>query len=144
MATNTKMNGKKNKEKNHKVGLVQWFGLNQFDEVAKALEDLKKLNITHLRTNISISDWNHPEAKSWFDWMFKTLGEKVEVLPCIMSTSFTSEVREELPEALKDTKAFVHFIKDIINKHILNYGMSLTILWCLINRRIHNGLHLPK
>jgi CDP-paratose 2-epimerase len=118
MATNSKMNGKMDKGKNSKVGLAQWFSLNQFDEVEGALEDLKKLNISHLRTNISWSDWNRPEAKEWYDWLFKTIGTKVEVMPCILHTPLSYGNNQETALPSLDSKVFAEFVETIIS----NYG----------------------
>lgn len=99
------------------MGLVQWFDLNQFEEVEKALEDIKQLNITHLRTNICWSDWDRPEAKEWYDWLFKTLASKVEIMPCIMHTPASVVLEACTSAPPKDPKALAAFIDRILNDY---------------------------
>ena len=105
------------REKNSKVGLVQWFGLNQFEEVEKALEDIKKLNITHLRTNISWSDWDKPEAKEWYDRLFKSLAARVEIMPSIMHTPAAVGMELHMSAPPKDPAALAAFIERVINDY---------------------------
>lgn len=105
------------KEINSKVGLVQWFQLNQFEEVEQTKQDLKNLNITHLRTNISWSDWTNPEGKTWYDWLFKILGTDVRVLPCLVHTppALGLQFRNSAPP--KDPEAFAGFVEQVISAY---------------------------
>lgn len=54
------LNGKAN-SKAAEVGLVQWFHLDQYEEVKQILIDIEKLGITHLRTNISWANWHRQQ-----------------------------------------------------------------------------------
>lgn len=99
------------------MGLVQWFGLNEYEEVERALEDLNKLNITHLRTNISWSDWQRPDAKEWYGWLFKTLAAKVEVMPCIMHTPASLGMSEAPSAPPKEPNSFADFVGTIIDEY---------------------------
>jgi CDP-paratose 2-epimerase len=134
MATNSKLNGKLVKRKNKKVGLVQWFHLNQFDEVEQTLADVKKLKITHLRTNISWSEWNSPQGKEWYDWLLKTLGAQVKVLPCMLHTPPALALKPKTSAPPKNPQSYADFVDQVIT----GYGQYFDYieLWNEPNNRL--------
>ena len=67
-------------------GILEWFRPGEYEEVKTTLHDLKKLGIKHLRTGISWADWYREGTKEWYDWLFPTLAEEVEILPCFLYT----------------------------------------------------------
>lgn len=100
-----------------KVGMVQSFQFNQFDAVENTLADLKKLGITHLRTNISWAIYQQPEGKDWYDWLFKTLGGSVELLPCFVNTPMDMSGSSKRSAPPHDPSAFAEFVAKIIEDH---------------------------
>jgi CDP-paratose 2-epimerase len=100
-----------------KVGIVQWFHINQYDDVKQAIEDLQRLGITLLRTNISWADYYRPEGKAWYDWLFKTLAGKVEILPCILYTPPSIAVNNKPSAPPKNPNDFADFVDKIITDY---------------------------
>lgn len=99
------------------MGLVQWFHLNEHEEVEKTLEDLKNLNVTHLRTNISWADWHRLEGKAWYDWLFQTLGRKVQILPCILYTPPSIGIKPRTSAPPRNPKMYADFVDRIITDY---------------------------
>ena len=110
-----------------KVGLVQWFHLNQYEEVHQTLVDIEKLGITHLRTNISWADWHRPEGKEWYKWLFNTLANKVELLPCLLYTPPSIAVKPKSSAPPKNLQDYADFVDEIITE----FGQHFTYveLW---------------
>jgi CDP-paratose 2-epimerase len=106
--------GEKGKELKERMGLVQWFHLNQYDEVEKTLEDLSKLNINHIRTNVSWADWHRAGGRKWYDWLFKTLGKNYKVLPCILYTPPSLGIKPKSSSPPADPRLYANFIDEII------------------------------
>jgi CDP-paratose 2-epimerase len=99
------------------VGLVQWFHINQYREVERVVEDFERLGITRIRTNISWADWHLPEGKAWFDWLFNTLGEKLEILPCILYTPPSIALKPKTSAPPRNPKDYADFVDTIIREY---------------------------
>lgn len=107
-----------------KVGIVQWFHINQYEEVEQTLLQLEKLSITHLRTNISWADYYRPGGKEWYDWLFKTLGNKVELLPCVLYTPPSIAIKPKSCAPPHDPMEYANFIDKVIS----DYGQYFTYI----------------
>jgi CDP-paratose 2-epimerase len=68
-----------------KLGVCQWFHYEAYEDVERAVDLLRELGITHLRTGISWADWHRPGGPAWYDWQMKQL-EEFEVLLSIWHT----------------------------------------------------------
>jgi CDP-paratose 2-epimerase len=118
MAAKKIMNGAEEKASNGQVGMVQWFQMNRFEEVEKALEDLRQLKIARIRTNVSWADWQSEEGKKWYDWLFKKLGKQVEILPCFLYTPPSIALKPKTSAPPKNTDDFA----DFVTRMITDYG----------------------
>lgn len=118
MAANQNLNGRKMEGKKGEVGLVQWFHINQYEEVKKAISDFKKLGISEIRTNVSWADWNTKGGKEWYDWLFSTLGKELQILPCVLYTPPSGAITSKTSAPLTNPKNFADFIDVLIS----NYG----------------------
>lgn len=98
-------------------GLVQWFHLNQFREVEKALADFQKLGIKRIRTNISWADWHSADGKAWLDWLFATLGGELEILPCILYTPPSLGIQPKTSSPPVVARAYADFVDTIITEY---------------------------
>lgn len=58
-----------------RFGVCQWFHFEDYVSVARAVDLLKELGVTHLRTGISWADYVRPGGKEWYDWQMKVLAE---------------------------------------------------------------------
>lgn len=51
------------------IGILEWFHLNDYDRVERAVSQLKLLGIKELRTGVSWADYLTPEGEIWYDWL---------------------------------------------------------------------------
>jgi CDP-paratose 2-epimerase len=100
-----------------KIGFVQWFHMNQFEEVERSIDDLKKINISQIRTNLSWADWHRPGGKEWYDWMFQKLGVSFKVLPCILYTPPSLGIKSKSSSPPADPKQLAHFVDLVITAY---------------------------
>ena len=68
------------------MGICQWFHFED-PRFEFALEWLRKLNVTYLRTGISWADWFRPNAEAWFDRQMRGL----EAFTTTLTLCFTPE-----------------------------------------------------
>ncbi|GGB79441.1 NAD-dependent dehydratase [Dyadobacter sediminis] len=108
---------RKDMEHANSVGIVQWFHINQHREVERVVEDFQKLGVTHIRTNVSWADWHLPEGKAWYDWLFATLGDQLQVLPCILYTPPSIAVKPKSSAPPQNPKDFADFVDTIITEY---------------------------
>ncbi len=111
------LNRKDMEYENNNVGLVQWFHINQHREVEKAVEEFEKLGVARIRTNISWADWHLPEGKEWFDWLFATIGKKLEILPCILYTPPSIALKPKSSAPPRNAKDYADFVDTIITRY---------------------------
>ena len=98
-----------------KTGIVQWFHLNQYDEVYKAIEDFEKMGISHIRTNISWADWHQTDGEKWYNWLFKKLNEKLTILPCILYTPPSIGIKPKSSAPPVNPRDYADFVDVVID-----------------------------
>ncbi|MDT0643915.1 GDP-mannose 4,6-dehydratase [Zunongwangia sp. F363] len=99
------------------LGILEWFRPGEYQEVENTIEDLKKLNITHLRTGVSWADWYVEGTEEWYDWLFASLGKHVEILPCFLYTPPSIGEAPKTSSPPKYLKSYADFIDLMINKY---------------------------
>jgi CDP-paratose 2-epimerase len=112
------INMEKNSSYSKKTGIVQWFHLNQYDEVSQAIEDFNKMGISHIRTNLSWADWHQPGGKKWYDWLFNELSKTLTILPCILYTPPSLGIKPKSSAPPINPKDYADFVDVAIS----NYG----------------------
>jgi len=103
--------------KNDRIGLVQWFQINEHEEVEKAIRDYTALGITSVRTNISWADWHREGGKEWYDWLMRRLGADLEVLPCILYTPPSIAVKPKSSAPPVNPRDYADFVDRIITDY---------------------------
>lgn len=100
------------------IGILQWFHLGEYEQVENTIQDLKALSVKHLRTGISWADWYTEEGQDWYDWLFPTLAEEFEILPCFLYTppSIGEEPKTSSPPQNLQTYS------DVMDVIITKYG----------------------
>lgn len=58
-----------------KLGICQWFHYQAYDDVERAIQELRALGVRHLRTGISWADFHRPKGKQWYDWQMAHLAD---------------------------------------------------------------------
>jgi CDP-paratose 2-epimerase len=106
------------------IGFVEWFRPGETDRVERAITQLHRLGVNHLRTGVSWADWAAPGGAEWYDWLLPRLHDEVEVLPCFHYTppSLGLEARTSAPP--RDPASFAAFLHHIIAKdgHTFEYA----------------------
>lgn len=100
-----------------RVGIVEWFRPGQYTEVKEAIKDFKKLGITSIRTGVSWAEWYVEGTPEWYDWLFPTLAEHMDVLPCFLYTPPSIGEAPRVSSPPKDKKAFADFLDVIITRY---------------------------
>ena len=112
------MNNQNRKNISPQIGILQWFHLGDYEQVKNAIQDLKALNVKHLRTGISWADWYTEKGQEWYDWLIPTLAEEFEILPCFLYTppSIGEEPKTSSPPQNLQTYS------DVMDVIITKYG----------------------
>jgi CDP-paratose 2-epimerase len=94
-------------------GFVEWFRLNEHDRVLAAIDGMRAVGATRLRTHLSWAEYHVPGGEAWYDWLMPMLGRHFDLLPCIHYTP-PSLSRTGLssgpPMRLKDCADFVDHV----------------------------------
>ncbi|MFW5831402.1 MAG: NAD-dependent epimerase/dehydratase family protein [Prolixibacteraceae bacterium] len=122
MSKNLKLNNLNDLNKNNnrdtpEIGVLEWFHINNYEHVKKAVESLQSLGVTHLRTGISWADYFTENGEEWYDWLIPYLSSHFEILPCFLYTPPSIGIVEKTSSPPKNPKDYADFIDKIINRH---------------------------
>ncbi len=98
------------------VGIVEWFRPGERARVERVLADLKRLNVTHLRTGVSWADWMTKEGEAWYAWLLPRLAAEVEILPCVVYTPPSLGIAWKTSSPPRDPKWYADFIDVLITR----------------------------
>ncbi|MDQ3535788.1 MAG: GDP-mannose 4,6-dehydratase [Bacteroidota bacterium] len=107
---------KNNNKHPHVIGAVEWFRIGEFEQVEKALDQLKALSFKELRTGISWADYYTKDGKKWFNWLIPTLAKEVNLLPCFLYTPPSIGIEPKTSSPPKNPKDYADFLDIIIKK----------------------------
>ena len=99
-----------------KLGLVEWFRLQEYDRVERVLRQMHGLCIDSLRTAVSWADWHTPEGEKWYGWLLPRLAREVNLLPCFLYTPPSLGVAPRAAAPPREPKAYADFIDQIITR----------------------------
>ncbi|MFW5760989.1 MAG: GDP-mannose 4,6-dehydratase [Cyclobacteriaceae bacterium] len=112
------MNSKKRINILPQIGILQWFHLGEYEQVKNTIEDLKALNVKHLRTGISWADWYTKAGREWYDWLIPALAEQFEILPCFLFTPPSIGIEPKTSSPPKNVQDYA----DVMDVIITRYG----------------------
>lgn len=98
------------------IGLVEWFRPGEYERVERVIADLRALDITQLRTNLSWADWHAPDGEAWYAWLIKRLAGEVNVLPCFMYTPPSLGIAPRVSSPPRDPGAYAVFVDEVISR----------------------------
>ena len=68
-----------------RLGVCQWFHFEDYQGVERAVDRMRDLGVTRLRTGVSWADYHRPGGVAWYDWQMKKL-ERFEPLISVWHT----------------------------------------------------------
>ncbi len=99
------------------TGILEWFHINEYQQVEEAVKELKRTGITHLRTGVSWADYHTEDGEKWYDWLIPLLSENFELLPCFLYTPPNMGVEPQTSAPPKNPKDYADFLDLFINRH---------------------------
>src|SRR4030042_618312 len=109
------------------VGIMEYFQINDFDQVEKIIESIKKIKVNELRTVVSWADWHSKEGEKWYNWLLPELARNFNLLPCVTYTPPELGIESKIFSPPKNPNDFTRFV-DIMIKRYGEYFKSLE-LW---------------
>jgi beta-xylosidase len=100
-----------------RLGICQWFSFED-PRLDQAVDLLKRLGVTKLRTGISWADWHRPQAHAWFDRQMHTLRE----FDLTITFCFTPPSRGKRPHHTSppiDLQEFAWFATEVAQRYVL-------------------------
>jgi CDP-paratose 2-epimerase len=91
-------------------GFVEWFRPGEHDRVLRAIEGMRAVGASFIRTHLSWATYHTPEGEAWYDWLVPTISRDLDLLPCVHYTppSLSRTGRSSgPPRRLKDFPDFV-------------------------------------
>jgi CDP-paratose 2-epimerase len=98
-------------------GFVEWFRPGEHERVLAAIEGMRSVGASAIRTHLSWAAYHTPEGAAWYDWLIPTLSRDLELLPCVHYTppSLSRTGRSSgPPRVLKD---FPDFIDHVLTRY---------------------------
>jgi hypothetical protein len=99
-----------------RIGILEWFLLNDHAHVKHAVKNLAGLGIKELRTGISWADYYTTEGSDWYDWLIPYLTKEFNVLPCFLYTPPILGVVTELNSPPRRPQDYADFDKENVRK----------------------------
>lgn len=102
---------------NPELGICQWFHFEDH-RLDFAVEWLRRLGVTRVRTGLSWADWLRPNSAAWFDRMMDALSE----FDVTATLCFTPEARGRLPHHTSPPlvpEEFADFVAEMVQRYVL-------------------------
>jgi CDP-paratose 2-epimerase len=99
------------------VGIMEYFQVNDFDNAAEIIEDIKRLGVTELRTIVSWADWYSKEGEKWYNWLFPELAKNFNFLPCLTYTPPELGIEPKIFSPPKNPGDFNRFVDILIKRY---------------------------
>lgn len=98
-------------------GFVEWFRPGEYERTERALAHMTATGAQQLRTHLSWAEYLTPGGEAWFDWLIPTLGERIDLLPCIHYTPPSLSRTGKSSGAPRVLKDYADFIDHILTRY---------------------------
>jgi CDP-paratose 2-epimerase len=101
-------------------GFVEWFRPGEHDRVLRAIDGMRAVGATFIRTHLSWATYHTPEGEAWYDWLIPTISRDLDLLLCVHYTppSLSRTGRSSgPPRRLKDFPDFVDHVLTRYGSH---------------------------
>jgi CDP-paratose 2-epimerase len=99
------------------IGIMEYFQVNDFDNAAKLIEDIKSLGVKELRTIVSWADWHSKEGEKWYNWLLPELAKDFNLLPCLTYTPPDLGIEPKIFSPPRNTNDFNRFVDILIKRY---------------------------
>jgi CDP-paratose 2-epimerase len=100
-----------------RIGLVESFAVGDHAKVERALELLRSLGVTELRTEVCWADAATPEGETWYGWLLPRLAKEVRVVPCFTGTPPALGVESRRNAPPREVYSFGDFVESFLARH---------------------------
>jgi CDP-paratose 2-epimerase len=98
-------------------GLVEWFGLGEYERVETILPQIVASTASYLRTPLSLAEYLAPGGVEWFDWLIPKVGGAFDLLPCVQNTPPSLSRSGLSSDPLRDTNSFADFVDHVLTRY---------------------------
>ena len=101
-------------------GFVEWFRPDEHERVLRAMEGMRAVGASFIRTHLSWATYHTPEGEAWYDWLIPTISRELDLLLCVHYTppSLSRTGRASgPPRRLKDFPDFVDHVLTRYGSH---------------------------
>jgi beta-xylosidase len=105
-----------------RLGICQWFHFEDH-RLALAVDWLRRLGVTRLRTGLSWADWHRPDAAAWFDRQMEALAE-FDVTVTLCFTPPSRGIKEHHTSPPQDPEEFAEFAETMVRRYVLGAASS--------------------
>jgi CDP-paratose 2-epimerase len=101
-------------------GFVEWFRPGEHHRVLRAIEGMRAVGASFIRTHLSWATYHTPEGAAWYDWLIPTISRDLDLLLCVHYTppSLSRTGRSSgPPRRLKDFPDFVDHVLTRYGSH---------------------------
>jgi CDP-paratose 2-epimerase len=99
------------------LGILEWFRPGEHERAERAIADLERLGVQHLRTGISWADYHRPGAHDWYDWLLPTLARHFDLLPCVLYVPPSLSRSKTTAGPPENPKAYADFLDLLVARH---------------------------
>ncbi len=104
-------------ERGPAIGVIEWFRPGEHERVERVLTDIRRLNLSHLRTGFSWADYFSDAGEAWYDWLMPRLARDVDVLPCFTYTPPSLGIEPKTCSPPRNPKDYADFLDTIITRY---------------------------
>jgi beta-xylosidase len=105
-----------------RLGICQWFHFEDH-RLDLAVNWLRRLGVTRLRTGLSWADWHRPNAAAWFDRQMEALAE-FDVTVTLCFTPPSRGIKEHHTSPPQDPEEFAEFAETMVRRYVLGAASS--------------------
>jgi CDP-paratose 2-epimerase len=99
------------------LGILEWFRPGEHERVERAVSDLQRLGVRHLRTGVSWADYHRSGVHAWYDWLLPTLARHFELLPSVLYVPPSLSRSRTTAGPPEDPKAYADFLDLLVTHH---------------------------
>ena len=102
-------------------GFVEWFRPGEHARVRAAIDGMRRVGATSLRTHLSWADHQAPGGQDWYDWLIPTLGQAFDLLPCIHYTPPSLSRTGLCSGAPRRLRDYADFVDGVLGRYGENF-----------------------